>query len=111
MTTDDDMELIHGSGNVFRDLGLPNPDVHQLKAILAAQVHKVMDERKLTTREAQAETGIDQADFTRVRRANLQRFTVDRLMAMLEGLGQDVEVSVQVHPRRQAPAAPAQPSL
>ena len=25
--TDDDMELIHGSGKVFRDLGLPNPEV------------------------------------------------------------------------------------
>jgi hypothetical protein len=35
--SDDGMELIHGSGNVFRDLGLPNPEVEQLKAILVCR--------------------------------------------------------------------------
>jgi hypothetical protein len=34
-TSDDDMELVHGSGNIFRDLGPPNPEARQLKAILA----------------------------------------------------------------------------
>jgi predicted XRE-type DNA-binding protein len=110
MTTDDDMELVHGSGNLFRDLGRPNPEARQLKAILAAQVLKVMDDQGLSTRKAQELTGIDHGDFSRVRRAKLDRFTVERLIAMLEGLGQEVEVSVDVHPRR-TPAAAEQPSL
>ena len=33
---DDDLAVVRGSGNVFRDLGLPNPDLEQLRAILAA---------------------------------------------------------------------------
>jgi predicted XRE-type DNA-binding protein len=110
MTSDDDMELVHGSGNVFRDLGRPHPEARQLKAILAGQVLKVLDERGLSTRKAQDLTGIDHGDFSRVRRAKLDRFTVERLMAMLEGLGQEVEVSVNVHPRRDT-AAPAQSEL
>jgi predicted XRE-type DNA-binding protein len=97
---DDDMELVHGGGNLFRDLGRPNPEARQLKAILAAKVLTVLDERGLSTRKAQEMTGIDHGDFSRVRRAKLDRFTIERLMAMLAGLGQEVEVSVDVHPRR-----------
>ena len=32
----DDMEIIRGSGNVFRDLGHPETDREQLRALLAA---------------------------------------------------------------------------
>ncbi len=99
MTSDDDMELVHGSGSLFRDLGRPNPEARQLKAVLAGQVLKVLDAHGLSTRKAQALTGIDHGDFSRVRRAKLDRFTVERLIAMLEGLGQEVEVSVDVRPR------------
>ncbi len=102
MTSDEDMELVHGSGNLYRDLDRPNPDARQLKAILAGQVLKTLDDMGLTIRQAQALTGIDHADFSRVRGAKLSRFTIDRLMAMLEGLGQTVEVSVTVGPRREA---------
>jgi len=55
--TADDMELIHGSGNVFRDLGLPNPEVEQLKAILAAEILGALDREGLTVRRAQELTG------------------------------------------------------
>jgi predicted XRE-type DNA-binding protein len=111
MTDDDDMELVHGGGNVFRDLGRPNPEARQLKAILAGQVLKVLDERGLSTRKAQELTGIDHGDFSRVRRAKLERFTVERLMAMLEGLGQQVEVSVIVRPSGDAMSKAARPEL
>ncbi len=53
-------------------------------------------------------TGIGHGDFSRVRRAELDRFTVERLMAMLDGLGQEVEVSVAVRPRPATAAATAQ---
>lgn len=95
----DDLEVVRGSGNVFRDLGLPNPDLEQLRAILAARIVRVLDEEGLTVRRAQELTGFAAADFSRIRRARLGRFTVDRLMAVLDRLGQEVEVSVTVHPR------------
>jgi predicted XRE-type DNA-binding protein len=103
--TDDDMELIHGSGNVFRDLGLPNPEVEQLKAILSAKIIGILDDQKLTVRRAHELTGFAAADFSRIRQAKLARFTVDRLMSMLDKLGQDVEVTVSVQPRRRASLA------
>ena len=93
------LEAVRGSGNVFRDLGLPNPDLEQLRTILAARIVRVLDEEGLTMRRAQELTGFATADFSRLRRAKLGRFTVDRLMAMLDRLGQEVELSVTVHPR------------
>jgi predicted XRE-type DNA-binding protein len=96
----DDMDIIRGSGNVFRDLGHPDADREQLRALLAAKIIGVLDDRKLTVRAAQEVTGVAAADFSRIRKANLGRFTIDRLMTILAGLGQEVEVSVSVHPRR-----------
>lgn len=98
----DEIEVIRGSGNVFRDLGHPDAEREQLRALLAARIIGVLDERKLTVRAAQEVTGFAAADFSRIRRANLGRFTIDRLMGMLARLGQEVEVTVSVHPRRAA---------
>jgi predicted XRE-type DNA-binding protein len=96
----DEADIIRGSGNVFRDLGLPDTGREQLRALLAAKIIGVLDERKLTVRAAQKITGVAAADFSRIRKANLGRFTIDRLMSILSSLGQEVEVSVDVHPRR-----------
>jgi predicted XRE-type DNA-binding protein len=98
----DDMEVIRGRGNVFRDLGHPDADREQLRALLAARIIGVLDDRKLTVRVAQDVTGIAAADFSRIRKANLGSFTIDRLMTILARLGQEVEVTVDVHPRRSA---------
>jgi predicted XRE-type DNA-binding protein len=94
----DNVELVRGSGNVFRDLDLPNPDLEQLRAILAAQIIKALDRKGLSVRKAEALTGIAAADFSRIRNANLGRFTVDRLMTVLGRLDQRVDVNVKVRP-------------
>ena|SRR5260370_13370066 len=104
--TDETIEIVRGSGNVFRDFGHPDADREQLRAILAARIIRVLDERRLSVRDAHALTGIAAADFSRIRRANLGRFTIDRLMTILSRLGQEVEVSVKVHPRAKDPAEP-----
>jgi predicted XRE-type DNA-binding protein len=98
---DDDMELIRGSGDVFRDFGHANPELEQLRAILAARIMGVLDDRHLTVRRAGEITGIAAADFSRIRRANLGRFTVDRLMTILDRLGQEVAVNVAFTARPQ----------
>lgn len=98
--SDDDFDVIQGSGNIFRDLGHPDADREQLRALLAARIIGVLDDRKLTVRAAHEVTGIAAADFSRIRNAKLGRFTIDRLMAILSSLGQQVEVTVNVHPRR-----------
>lgn len=89
-------EFVRGSGNVFRDLGVPNPELEQLRAILAAEIVRALDGRNLSTRAAHALTGIAAADFSRIRQAKLDRFTIDRLMTILDRLGRKVKVSVTI---------------
>jgi len=101
----EEIELVHGSGNVFRDFGDPNADVLQLKAILAAQIIKLMDREELTVRAAHARTGVAAADFSRIRRPDLGRFTVDRLITILNRLGSQVDVRIKVSPAKALKAA------
>jgi predicted XRE-type DNA-binding protein len=100
------IELVRGSGNVFRDLGHASPDVEQLKSILAAEIIKMLDREELTVRAAYARTGIAAADFSRIRNADLGRFTLDRLVSIINRLGSRVEVQVKVHAH-----GPSQPAL
>lgn len=95
-TKSEKLEVVRGGGNVFRDLGHKNPDAEQFKAILAAEIIKALDRDRLTVRAAHARTGIAAADFSRIRNADLGRFTVDRLMSILNRLGSRVEVKVRV---------------
>ena len=90
------IEVVRGSGNVFRDFGHASPDVEQLKAILAAEIIKMLDRQELSVRGAHARTGIAAADFSRIRNAALDRFTLDRLMTIINRLGSRVDVRVKV---------------
>jgi predicted XRE-type DNA-binding protein len=101
------LEVIRGSGNLYRDLHMPDADVRQLKAILAAEVIKTLDRRGLSVRRAQALTGIDAGDFSRVRNADFRRISIERLMAMINRLGSRVEVAVKVRRGEASRPAPA----
>ena len=102
--SESDIELVEGSGNVFRDFGDPDADLKQAKAILAARIISILDGQGLTVRKAAALTGFAAADFSRIRNASLGRFTLDRMMRMIAALDGGLQVSLQVEPR---PAARA----
>ncbi|MDX8126903.1 helix-turn-helix transcriptional regulator [Methylomonas sp. OY6] len=95
---DEPFDIVRGSGNVFADFSHPNAEVEQLKALLAAEIIGVLDDRALTVRKAEDQTGIAAADFSRIRKVKLNRFTIDRLMTILKRLDQDVDVRVTVRP-------------
>ena len=94
------IETVRGTGNVYRDLGEANADAKLAKSLLAARIIAVLDERGLSTRKAEAHTGVDHADFVRIRNARLQRFTIDRLVAILNKLDERVEIDVWTHPEK-----------
>lgn len=103
---EEDFEIVRGSGNVFEDLGKPDSEVLQLKALLGAEIISALDKDDLSVRRAGDITGIAAADFSRIRRAKLERFTVDRLMIILNKLNKTVEVKVKVksQPKQPVPA-------
>ena len=102
-----DLELVRGSGNVYRDFGRPNAGLEQARAITAAKIIHVLDERKLSTRDAGKLTGVSHSEFSRIRNTQLGRFTLDRMIAILGKLDEDIEVSVTFRARkRRMPVVP-----
>ena len=100
MIEESELELVEGIGNVFRDLRDPDADLKHAKAILAADIISALDESGLTVRKAGEATGFAAADYSRIRNANLGRFTIDRLMRMLGALRRAAGTAA---PMRQAP--------
>ena len=93
---ENDIKLVEGSGNVFRDFGDPEADLKHAKAVVAARIIAALDNRGLSVRKASALTRFAAADFSRVRNANLRQFTLDRLMKMLAALDADVRVTIHI---------------
>jgi predicted XRE-type DNA-binding protein len=81
---------------VIRDLGHENADALQFKSVLAVEIIKVLDRQRLSVRGAHAQTGIAAADFSRIRNADLRRFTIVRLISILNRLGSRVELKIRV---------------
>jgi len=90
------LEVVRGSGNVFRDLGQKDADVEQTKALLAAEIIRILDKEKLSVRAAQKRSGVAYTDFSRIRNADLDRFTIDRLIRITNALNRRVSVKISV---------------
>lgn len=106
--TKEKIEVIQGSGNIWRDLDYPDADVRQAKGILAARIVGILNERNLSIRRAQKLAGFAAADFSRIRNADYGRFTIDRLIRMLQALDSTVEVDITIRTRPQEDASAPQ---
>ena len=94
-----------GSGNVFQDIGVPNPEEHLVKAQLVFRIDGILKERHLKQVEAADLLGIRQPDVSKMLRGEFRQFSVERLMRFLVALNQDVEIVVKPHRgRSDAPA-------
>jgi predicted XRE-type DNA-binding protein len=97
------IKVEEGSGNVFADIALPNPEERLAKADLAIRVSEAIRARRLTQTQAARVLKIDQPKISRLLRGQLSGFSTERLMQFLTRLGRDVEISVKPapHSRRQ----------
>src|ERR1700722_2467432 len=86
--------ITESSGNVFADLGFPNPEQELMKARLTLQIYRIIRERDLTQAEAAKALGIKQPHVSLLMRNRAGSFSVGRLMEFLTALGHDIEVSV-----------------
>jgi len=93
------LDVIRGSDNPFRDAGLPDPDTKLMKADLAAGIIRILRERGLTGAKAAEIAEVPEADISRIRNADLNRFTIDRLVRILNRLDRQIEVGVTLRPR------------
>ena len=74
------------SGNVFKDIGFPEAEAERelLKADLAVEIYRILAERKLTQAKAGELLGVDQADVSRLKNGDFDRFSVERPVCISE---------------------------
>ena len=89
-----EVKVTYGSGNVFADLNLPEPEQLMAKARLASAIIDVIEARGLTQTKAAKIIGIDQPKVSKIVRGNLTEFSTERLMAFLVRLGSDIDIVV-----------------
>jgi len=87
-----DFEL--GSGNVFADLGFPNPEEELTKAKLVSQINNLIKEKGLTQAVAAKILGTEQSKISNLKRGNWEGFSIERLFRFLNSLGQDIDIEI-----------------
>jgi predicted XRE-type DNA-binding protein len=91
--------VTRGTGNVFADLGFPDPAERQAKLRLAYALNQVLEAQKLTQADAAKVLGVTQPKVSALRHYKLAGFSVERLMNLLTALDQDVEIVIRRKPR------------
>lgn len=93
------IQVTPSSGNVFADIGMPEPEEELAKAQLASHIRQAILRRRLTQAKAAKLLGIDQPKVSALVNGRLENFSSDRLLRLLTKLGQDVDITVRTKPR------------
>lgn len=86
---------VKSSGNIFKDMGLPNPDENLAKARIASMIYDIIESRDLTQKKAGDILGVSPPKISALRNGRLEGFSIERLFAFLRALDQDVEIVVR----------------
>ena len=90
------------SGNVFKDLGLPNPDERLAKAKLAYKINRLIADQGMTQKQAADFLGLSWSKMTELRNGRLRNFTIDHLFSLLGKLDYHIEIRVSPKLNRDA---------
>jgi predicted XRE-type DNA-binding protein len=88
------IEFEFGSGNVFRDLGLPNAEELKIKSGLAIEITRAVRRLGMTQQEAARQMGISQAKVSGLMRGDFSNLSETKLMECLNRLGFDIEIKL-----------------
>ena len=84
-----------GIGNVFADLGLPDPDERHLRVQLAVRLNDLLKAEGLTQAAAAKLLGIAQPHVSELKNYKLSRFSSERLLHYITLLNRDVEIFIR----------------
>ena len=84
-----------GSGNVFVDLKLPDPDERQLRVQLAVRLNDLLAAEGLTQAAAAKRMGIAQPHVSELKHYKLGRFSSERLLHYITLLNRNVEIFIR----------------
>ncbi len=91
------VKIEKGSGNVFRDIGFPPHEAHnlQMRAELMMKVETFVAKCKLTQKEAAKLLGLTQPRLNDLLKGKIDKFSLDALVNMLARAGMKVKLTVR----------------
>jgi len=87
-----------GSGNVFADLELEAAEALSVQAGLARLIYLRIEELGMTQAAAGERLGLKQPDVSKLMGGRHSGFSTERLLRILNSLGQDVQIVVKARP-------------
>ena len=84
-----------GSGNVFADIGVRDPEESLVRAKLAKQIAELIRRKRLRQNQVADILGVDQSKVSKLVRGRISGFTSDRLLRYLNSLGCDVHIQIK----------------
>jgi predicted XRE-type DNA-binding protein len=96
------IRVTRSSGNIFKDLALPNPEQHMLKARVVSVLSAMIEKKGLTQTAAAERIGIKQPDMSNILRGNFQGFSLERLLLATNALGLDFEIRFKAAPAKRS---------
>jgi len=95
MARKSDENFSRGSENIFADIGLDRPEEVLAKARIVETIADVIAKKNLTQREAANLVRLSQPHISRLMRGDTREFSYERLLRVLNALGQDVEITIR----------------
>ena len=83
---------IHGSGNVYRDLGFANAEEMLVKAQLVSKIREIIRDKDLTPTEAAKILGLTQSKLSDILRGQFRGVSERKLIDCMTNLGRDVSL-------------------
>ena len=96
---EDEITFEKGSENIFRDLDMNNPEERLAKAKIASMIYDIIEDRRLTGKEASYILGVTRTEISDIINGRLGEFSMERMFSFLRALDQDVDITV--HPKEQ----------
>ena len=96
----EEIEVFVGCGNVFADLGLPNPEELQLKSTLSIEIQQAIKKKRLTKKQIATLLDLSKEDLAKVIGHGFSDYSVSELIGYLRCLDYDVQLFAEVTERK-----------
>lgn len=88
-------EITHGSGNIFADLGMPNPEERQMRSALVHELHTILKSRKLSKTAAVKLLDLPAPTVADLLKGKFVDLPLHQLLSLLVRLNRDVEIRIK----------------
>lgn len=85
------------SGNVFSDLGLPNPELEDMRVQLSLKIFQIIKAESLTQAKVALLFRIGQPEVSKLKHGLYHLFSIERLVCFLNLLGYKVDIKLDFH--------------